>query len=297
MKILKLIGFMLLTANFVTAQTTYGTGAGTGGGTKSAYYGLNAGSIATADYNVFVGGNSGKLVTGANANNNTGIGASTLVNTTGFYNVAIGSNAGFSLTTGNYNTFIGGQSGKNGICSGVSNTGIGYLTLNSLSTGAHNLAMGDGSGRLTTEGIKNVFIGASAGRDNITGNYNVYLGQAAGATSTGSKNVCIGYSAGSGANIGDEKLYIENSTDITNPLIYGDFNTGKVGIETLGHLPGVPSAEEVEKNGHALGQMDAILLEKIEELTLHLIDMNKEMKTLRSKNKALETRLSEVEDK
>jgi len=58
-------------------------------------------------------------------------------------------------------------------------------------------------------------------------------------------------------------------------------------IATLGHLPGVPSAEEVEENGHALGRMDAILLEKIEELTLHLIDINKEVKTLREENNSL----------
>ncbi|RYE48592.1 MAG: hypothetical protein EOP48_21095 [Sphingobacteriales bacterium] len=48
-------------------------------------------------------------------------------------------------------------------------------------------------------------------------------------------------------------------------------------IKTLGHLPGIPSAQEIEKNGVSLGDMNAKLLQKIEELTLHLISIRKEM--------------------
>lgn len=39
-------------------------------------------------------------------------------------------------------------------------------------------------------------------------------------------------------------------------------------------LPGMPSAEEVEKEGIALGEMNAKLLEKIEQLSLHLINQS-----------------------
>ncbi len=46
-------------------------------------------------------------------------------------------------------------------------------------------------------------------------------------------------------------------------------------IEDNGHLPDVPSAEEVESNGVTLGESQAILLQKIEELTLHVIEQNK----------------------
>lgn len=41
------------------------------------------------------------------------------------------------------------------------------------------------------------------------------------------------------------------------------------------HLPEVPSAEEVEKEGLDLGNNQAILLKKIEELTLYIIDQKK----------------------
>jgi hypothetical protein len=41
------------------------------------------------------------------------------------------------------------------------------------------------------------------------------------------------------------------------------------------HLPEIPSAAEAEKEGISLGEMNAKLLKKIEELTLHLIEQNK----------------------
>jgi hypothetical protein len=51
-------------------------------------------------------------------------------------------------------------------------------------------------------------------------------------------------------------------------------------IKEKGHLPGIPSAAEVKANGIDLGEMNAKLLQKIEELTLHLIEKDKEIKSL-----------------
>ncbi len=50
-------------------------------------------------------------------------------------------------------------------------------------------------------------------------------------------------------------------------------------IQEKGHLPNIPSAEEVRTNGVELGEMNKLLLEKIEELTLHIIQLKKEIKT------------------
>ena len=47
------------------------------------------------------------------------------------------------------------------------------------------------------------------------------------------------------------------------------------------HLPGVPSAAEVAAGGVSLGDTQAILLQKIEELTLHAIEQNKQIQQLR----------------
>jgi hypothetical protein len=53
------------------------------------------------------------------------------------------------------------------------------------------------------------------------------------------------------------------------------------------HLPEVPSAKEFERDGIALGDMNKLLLKKIEELTLHVIDMNKRMQKLEAENQKL----------
>lgn len=46
------------------------------------------------------------------------------------------------------------------------------------------------------------------------------------------------------------------------------------------HLPNVPSAAEVEQNGVDLGEMDKILLQKVEELTLYVIQQQKQIEAL-----------------
>jgi len=50
-------------------------------------------------------------------------------------------------------------------------------------------------------------------------------------------------------------------------------------ISENNHLPDVPSAKEVDENGFAVGEMNAILLQKIEELTLYIIDQEKRLQT------------------
>ncbi len=51
------------------------------------------------------------------------------------------------------------------------------------------------------------------------------------------------------------------------------------------HLPEVPSAKEVEENGVLLGEMNKKLLQKVEELTLYMIQMNKEIELLKANAK------------
>ena len=54
-------------------------------------------------------------------------------------------------------------------------------------------------------------------------------------------------------------------------------------IEDNKHLPGIPSAEEIEKNGLQLGDTQKKMMEKIEELTLYVIELNKQIKELQNK--------------
>ncbi|MFT3681644.1 MAG: hypothetical protein QM791_15340 [Ferruginibacter sp.] len=49
------------------------------------------------------------------------------------------------------------------------------------------------------------------------------------------------------------------------------------------HLPNIPSAAEVEKDGITVGEMQKKMMEKIEELTLYIIDLKKEIDILKNK--------------
>ena len=61
-------------------------------------------------------------------------------------------------------------------------------------------------------------------------------------------------------------------------------------ITENGHLPNIPKEEEVKKNGLDLGDMNVKLLEKVEELTLYLIELKKE-------NEVLKRRMTVIEEK
>jgi hypothetical protein len=61
-------------------------------------------------------------------------------------------------------------------------------------------------------------------------------------------------------------------------------------VKTNSHLPEIPSASEVAKNGMSIGEMQNKLLQKVEELTLYSIQQNKKIE-------ALENRILELEEK
>ena len=56
-------------------------------------------------------------------------------------------------------------------------------------------------------------------------------------------------------------------------------------VKTNSHLPEIPSAAEVIKNGVSIGEMQNKLLQKIEELTLYVIEQQKEINMLKKAKK------------
>lgn len=56
-------------------------------------------------------------------------------------------------------------------------------------------------------------------------------------------------------------------------------------IQQHKHLPDVPVATEVAEKGLDLGEMNRVLLQKVEELTLHLIEQEKKIKALEARMK------------
>ncbi|WP_378175205.1 LamG-like jellyroll fold domain-containing protein [Aquimarina sp. SS2-1] len=81
-------------------------------------------------------------------------------------------------------------------------------------TDPSNVFVGTDAGTNNTSGLNNVFVGASAGLNNTTGNGNIYIGNRAGETIQG-----------------DNKLFIHNDGSEI-PLIYGDFATDQLGVNT-----------------------------------------------------------------
>ncbi len=52
-------------------------------------------------------------------------------------------------------------------------------------------------------------------------------------------------------------------------------------VDSCGHLPNVPSAEEVATEGYSQHEINKALLQKIEELTLYIIEQQKEIEQLK----------------
>lgn len=63
------------------------------------------------------------------------------------------------------------------------------------------------------------------------------------------------------------------------------------------HLPEVPSASDVEKQGVNLGEMNALLLKKVEELTLYLIEQQKTNFEQSTRISQLESKIESLENK
>lgn len=349
-------------------STYFGVNAGTNSTTNgNVFNGYYAGYNNTGHYNIINGYYAGYNNTGINnifngnragySNNGnynvfTGY-LSGYKNTTGSYNVFSGYQSGYNNTTGQFNVFIGGYRTGYANTTGSFNVYTGRQSGASNTTGSYNVSYGVYSGFGNLTGSDNTYIGHSAGF-NSTGSYNTFLGRSTGSDNTGDNNVYLGYRAGQistgsnnvflGSNAGyneqgSNKLCIAN-TDTSTPLIYGDFATKQMSINTnnlpsdtnyvlavggkmvaeevkvalmtgsawpdyvftktyklptlqevenhineKGHLKNIPSAKDVKENGVLLGNMNAKLLEKIEELTLYIIQQNKEIQQLKKEQK------------
>jgi hypothetical protein len=68
-------------------------------------------------------------------------------------------------------------------------------------------------------------------------------------------------------------------------------------IKENNHLPGIPSAAEVKTNGIDVGEMNAKLLKKIEELTLYVIDLNKKSNSQEIMVKKLQNEVKKLKSK
>jgi hypothetical protein len=96
-----------------------------------------------------------------------------------------------------------------------------------------------------------------------------------------------------GGSIVCEELVVKLQANWADYVFASDYTLMPLGdvkkfIAANSHLPGVPTAAEIEQTGVQTGEMLTIQMKKIEELTLYLIQMEERIKELEAKNKALQ---------
>jgi hypothetical protein len=294
------------TGNFNTAV---GSNAGLKNttGSSNTFTGYESGMFNTsASDNAFYGTNSGLYNTVGSQNTFIGSTAGSS-NTNGVNNVFLGYQTGQSNVQGARNTYLGVQSGRtNG--SGNGNVFIGYQAgYNEL--GSNKLFI-DNSGTATPL-IYGDFSLRKVGINALPGSYTVNVGGILNAEGLYVNGLPVGtngspwsvtaggatiyYNIGNvgigTSNTGSFRLAVDGKVGarevvvtLTNPwpdyVFAPSYHRPSLSdvekyIIANKHLPEVPSAAEIGKNGNNLGAMDAVLLKKIEELTLYAIDQEK----------------------
>jgi len=111
----------------------------------------------------------------------------------------------------------------------------------------------------------------------------------------GTTTIPSGYKLAVAGKIITEQVRVENQEDWPDYVFETGYNLSSLEevadfIQENKHLPGIPSANEVKENGINLGDMDAKLLQKVEELTLYIIEQQKLIENLQTKFEQLENK-------
>jgi hypothetical protein len=300
-----------------TSATHYGNNSGVDG-VEGSYFGNYAGYSAVAysgNYNTLIGSQTGRNITTGTYNSLLGASCG-LSLTTGNYNVMLGNNAGRSAVTSSNNTFLGYQAGYKSTIS--NNIYIGYNSGYNNTIGSANTLIGVSAGYNNAGGSGNVFIGYQAGYnetsanklyiDNsntssplIYGDFSTNALTINGSFKVGTSNLYVnntnntvgigttdtkGYKLGVNGNIIATEVVVKEYVNWPDYVFENNYKLTELTeveayVKEKKHLPGVPSANEVKDNGVALGEMNKILLQKIEEMMLYMIQQQKEIDALK----------------
>lgn len=211
-------------------------------------------------------------------NSNVGIGADALFTATGSQNIGIGAGALVNLTTTNNNIAIGYQAG------------------NALSTGSANVFIGTQAGYSETGSNKLYITNSNTATPLVYGDFSAKFIAIGDVTATSAKrdNLAAQYGLLVQKGILTEKIKVAtmSTTDWADYVFENDYKRMTLEeveafVKENKHLPNVPTTVEMMVSGSDLIKTDAKLLEKIEELTLYMIEMNKEIKALKEENAKL----------
>ena len=92
------------------------------------------------------------------------------------------------------------------------------------------------------------------------------------------------------------KVAVKSTADWRDNVLQDDYKLRSVEevesfIKQNKHLPGVPSAQEMVENGNDLQKTDAVLLEKVEEMMLYIIELKKQNTVLQTRIQGIESQL------
>jgi hypothetical protein len=129
------------------------------------------------------------------------------------------------------------------------------------------------------------YSGGSGGSSQWTTNGTNIYNNNTGSISIGTTSFPTGYKLAVGGKIIAEEVMVKTVATWPDYVFGKDYQLKPLSeienhIKTYGHLPEVPSAQEVKKNGIALSEMDQILLKKVEEMTLYILELEKRVKKL-----------------
>ena len=116
----------------------------------------------------------------------------------------------------------------------------------------------------------------------------------------GTNTITTGYKLSVGGSIRSIEVKVEPGwSDYVFEKSYKlrSIETVKQFISDNGHLPEVPTAAEVAKNGVNVGETEALLLKKIEELTLYIIQLKEDNIEIKKTSEELKKKVSALEGK
>ena len=296
-------------------NTFFGAGAGVYNtlGSNNTFLGLNAGgNNRTGISNVFIGINAGYDGTAnpKNPNYSTYIGNFTGQNSTANFNTFIGYSAGSYNVSGTNNIWIGGYAGghptvtNNSSCIFIGDQSGPWLGTDhsAPTTVFNNLTNAIAIGNRARCTISNALVLGGIGADavkvgigltnpayplDIRGVVNMRVSLNSPSMKVNDRDF-MGVGEDGEFWVSNFKMKYENESQWSDKVFEKNYKLLTINelsqfIDKNNHLPNIPSAKEVVKNGIVNAEMTAKLLEKIEEMSLYIIQLEKRLSQVENK--------------
>ncbi|MFZ4523127.1 MAG: hypothetical protein ACOYNC_15560 [Bacteroidales bacterium] len=187
---------------------------------------------------------------------------------------------GYSRPVEGYGYGVHGYGGYIGVY-GQANGGADATT----SYGVYGSSSGSAGTRIGVYGT------ASGGTTNW-GSYFLGSNYMSGDLRIGTTTEATGYTLSVNGKIACEEVLVQDMASWPDYVFKSDYNLMSLdnleqSIKENGHLPGLPSAQEIETNGLHIGNMQKQVVEKVEELTLYTIEQGKMLRELKMEIDAL----------